>query len=134
MKIRWLTPGFWLADWKLRLAALVGALLLWGYVRQEQTITMTMTVPLELKSPPQTMRMVRRPPRTVEVRLQAQRAAAAALTAGSLRVVADLSGARGRKVSIPLTADDVQRPGGVSVLDISPSQLVLEFEPVGKEE
>ncbi len=131
---RWLTPRLVTADWPLKLIAIGIALALWGYVKQEQTLTLTLSVPLELRSPPQTMRFARRPPLSVEVRLQVHRIKVPAITPKAVRVVVDLGRVRGRRVSIPLTEDNVLRPGGVSVLDITPSQLMLEFEPVRSEE
>jgi len=134
MKIRWLTPGFWLADWQIKVASIVVAAGLWAYVRQDQTMILTLSVPLELRSPPQTMRLVRRPPAVVDVKFQVQRASVASLTPKSVRLVIDLARARGRRISIPLREADVIRPEGAMVLDITPSQLVLEFEPVGRDE
>lgn len=129
MKTRWYFPASWLSDWPIKLGAVAIAVVLWAWVRNEATMVMVMNVPLELKSPPVTMRLVRRPPTSVLVRLQVPRDVASLVSSGSVVVVADLSVARGRRVSISLTADDVRRPAGVNILDITPSQLDLEFEP-----
>lgn len=129
MKTRWYAPTTWLADWPMKLGAVAIALVMWAWVRNEATMVVTMNVPLEIMSPPQTMRMVRRPPASLLVRMQVPRNVAPLVSTESVAVVADLSGVRGRKVSISLTADDVRRPAGVNILDITPSQVELEFEP-----
>ncbi len=134
MRPRWLTMAFWREDWQMRLAALVAAVVLWAYIRQEQTMVITLNVPLEFRSMPQTMRLVRRPPQAVEVKFQVHRSAMASLSPESVRIVADLSHHRGRRISIPLKPDDVIRPEGATVLDITPSLLMMEFEPVGRDE
>jgi hypothetical protein len=122
---------FWVGDWKVRLAALMAAVVLWAWVRSDQTLTLTVSAPLEIRAASRTMRFVHRPPSSVEVKLLVRRDSLPAVTPKSVRVVANLSGLRGRRVSVPLTDDDVLRPDGVTVLDITPSLLVLEFEPVG---
>lgn len=118
-------------DWRLRLSAIAAAAVLWGWVRSDQTLTMTVTAPLEIRSASRTMRLVRRPPASVEVKVLIRRDSLPAINSRSLRVVANLAGLRGRRVSVPLTSDDVLRPDGVRILEINPDILVLEFEPVG---
>ena len=122
---------FWVGDWKVRLAALMAAVVLWAWVRSDQTLTLTISAPLEIRSASRTMRYVKRPPASVEVKLLVRRDSLPTVTPKSVRVVANLAGLRGRRVTVPLTEDDVLRPDGVTVLDINPGQLVLEFEPVG---
>ena len=126
--------AFWrvlTSNWKMKFGALGAAVVLWAWVRSDQTLTLTVSAPLEIRAASRTMRMVRRPPASIEVKLLVRRDSLAQVTPKSVRVVANLSGLRGRKVAIPLSEDDVLRPDGVTVLEIYPDQLVLEFEPVG---
>jgi len=131
MAFKVFTWKYLVGDWKIRLAALMAAVVLWAWVRSDQTLTLTISAPLEIRSASRTMRFARRPPASVEVKLLVRRDSLPTVTPKSVRVVANLSGLRGRRVSVPLTDDDVLRPDGVTVLDINPNQLVLEFEPVG---
>jgi len=123
--------NFLMGDWKVRMAALMAAVVLWAWVRSDQTLTITISAPLEIRAASRTMRLTRRPPASVEVKLLVRRDALPAINAKSVRVVANLSGLRGRRISVPLAEDDVLRPDGVTVLNIDPNLLVLEFEPVG---
>jgi len=118
-------------DWKLRLAALMAAFVLWGWVRSDQTLTLTVSAPLEIRSASRTMRMVKRPPAAIDVKILVRRDMLATVMPKAIRVVADLTGLRGRKITVPLTEDDVLRPEGVTVLEITPRMLFLEFEPIG---
>ncbi len=122
---RWL-----IGNWQLKLFGLAVAVVLWTYVRSEQMLHLTLTVPLELRNPPRTMQFARRPPGSVEVRLVAQRDLIPHLKPRSVRAVVDLSKVRGRRLSITLTPRHIIRPDGVGVLNIDPSQLVFEFVPV----
>jgi len=125
------TWKFLVGDWKVRTAALLAATVLWAWVRSDQTLTLTVSAPLEIRSASRTMRISKRAPASVEVKILVRRDSLPMITPKSVRVVANLSGLRGRRVSVPLTHDDVLRPEGVTVLEINPSNLVLEFEPVG---
>jgi len=122
---------FLVGDWKIRLAALAAATVLWAWVRSDQTLTLTVSAPLEIRSASRTMHLAKRAPLSVEVKILVRRDSLAAITPRSVRVVANLAGLRGRRVTVPLSEDDVLRPDGVTVLDITPSQLFLEFEPDG---
>ena len=57
---RW-ARGF-LADWQLKLLGLGIAVALWAYVHGLQSLELTLSVPLELRNPPRSMRLARRPP------------------------------------------------------------------------
>ena len=123
-----------LGDWRLKLLGFAIAGVLWVYVRSEQMLHLTLDIPLELHNPPGTLRLVRPPPRTVEVRLEAHRDVIPLLKPKTVRAVVDLAGVTDLKISIALSAAHIRRPAGVVVLDISPSQLRLEFAraPAGK--
>ncbi len=118
-----------LGDWQLKLLGLLIAAGLWVYVHGEQGIQLTFTVPLELRNTPRGEQYARQPPASVDVTLEARREQLSKLAPGSVRAVVDLTRAKGRRVELALTADHILRPDGVRVLSITPSQLVLEFEP-----
>jgi len=117
-------------DWQLKVMGLVIALGLWMYVHGEQGIQLTYNVPLELRNTPHTMQFSRQPPTTIEVHLEARREQLSKLVPGALRAVVDLTRVKSQRVELTLTPDHILRPDGVKVLSISPSQLVLEFEPI----
>ena len=123
-----------LSDWQLKAVGLSCAVGLWLYVHSEQRLQLTLRVPLELRNPPHAQRFARRPPSTIEVRLDADREVIPRLAPESVRAVVDLSGVTGKRVDITLTPDHILRPVGVGVLSIAPSQLVLEFEPAARGE
>lgn len=125
--------GRWmLADWQLKLAGLGIALVLYIYVHSEERLSLMLRVPLELRNPPQAMKFASTPPTAVEVRLEAERAAISAIVPGSVRAIVDLAEVKGLSANITLGPEHIKRPPGVSVLSVSPSQLVLLFAPVGK--
>ena len=121
------------ADWQLKMGALLAAVGLWMYVHSEQRLQLTVRIPLELRNPPRAQRLARKPPASVEVRLEADRELIPKLTPEAVRAVVDLTlVAASRRADITLTPDHILRPVGVAVLSIAPSQLVLEFEPSGR--
>ena len=121
---RWLT-----ADWQLKLMGIAIAVVLWVYVHAEQSIQLTLSVPLEFRNPPRSMHLARRSPSSVEVRLEARREVIPLLVPKAVRAVVDLSRrVTGRRAEIALTPDHILRPAGVEVLAITPAQLELEFE------
>jgi len=128
---RW-TRAF-VADWQLKLLGLAIAAALWAYVHSLQSLEITLSVPLELRNVPRAARLARRPPATVEVRLEARWDVIPRLAPRAVRAVVDMTKqVNGRYVTIPLTSDHILRPAGVEVLSINPSQLMLEFESAGR--
>ncbi len=122
--LRWLV-----ADWPLRLLGLGIAVMLWVFVHGDQTTQLTLSVPLEFRNPPRTLRLGRRTPATVEVRLEARRELIPQLLPRSVRAVVDLARkVSGRHAEIALTPESILRPDGVTVLEISPATLALDFE------
>lgn len=123
----------WLfADWQIKGLGLAVAVALWVYVHGEQAIRLTLSVPLEFRNPPQGLRLSRRTPSTVEVRLEARREVIPDLVPKSVRAVVDLTKkVSRRRADIMLTADHIVRPAGVHVLEIMPATLTLEFEGGG---
>lgn len=124
---RWLT-----ADWQLMLVGLGVAVALWVYVHGERTIQLTLSVPLEFRNPPHGLKLSRRTPGAVEVRLEARREVIPKLLPRSVRAVVDLTKkVAGRRAEIVLGPDHILRPAGVAVLSIEPASLTLEFEGSG---
>ena len=122
-----------LSDWQLKLLGLAIAVVLWAYVHGLQSLQLTLSVPLEFRNVPRSVRFARRPPATVEIRLEARRDVIPRLLPKSVKAVVDLTRqVSGRYVTITLTPDHILRPAGVEVLGINPNQLMLEFEPAGR--
>lgn len=122
-----------LSDWQLKLLGFTIAVVLWAYVHSLQSLQLTLSVPLEFRNAPRSVKFARRPPATVEVRLEVRRDVISRLVPKSVKAVVDLTRqVNGRYVTIPLTPDHILRPAGVEVMGINPNQLTLEFEPAGR--
>ena len=117
------------ADWQLKVVACAMSLGLWMHVRGESVIQLTLTVPLEFRNPPRSLRLNRRTPSTVEVRVEARRDAIPRLVPRAVRAVVELPRkVTGRRAEVVLGPDQIVKPEGVAVLSISPATLTLEFE------
>ena len=128
--LRWL-----LSDWQIKLLGVAIAVALWAYVNGRQTLTITLSVPLEFRNMPRASRLARRPPGSVEVRLEARWDMVQRMTPRTVKAVVDMTKlVTGRYVTVPLTSDHILRPAGVEVLSINPSKLLLEFDSVGRRE
>ncbi len=88
---------------------------------------LTLNVPLELRNPPQAMQLTRKPPSRIEVRFAAHRDLISSLEPRTVRAVVDLTDVKSSNVSITLTPEHIVRPEGILVLNIKPSQLILDF-------
>jgi hypothetical protein len=123
----------WLfSDWRLKATALALATVIWAGVKAGTWVQVTIDVPLELRNRPRATAFAKRPPATIRVRLEAPGEVLKRLTPDNLAVVVDLEGrvkGPARRLELALTVDDVTKPEGVRVLEVSPSTLVLEFEP-----
>lgn len=118
-------------NWPLKLASLVLAVTLWFYVTSKGKTEISLTVPLALRNAPQGMAVVGDVPGTVEVRLQGQeRALRDTATAKQVAGSVDLEQAKEGVNRIHLSPDDIQRPAGVTVTYLAPSEIDVKLERV----
>ena len=112
----------------LKLLAVLLALLLWLTVAGEHVVERTLRVPLELRNVPDQLEIVGDPPMTVDVRVRGSSALLARMDPGDLVAIVDLATARPGSRLFHLRTDEVRRPYGVEVAQITPVTIPLELE------
>ena len=112
----------------LKLLALLLALLLWLTVAGEHVVERTLRVPLELRNVPDQLEIVGDPPMTVDVRLRGSSALLGRMDPGDVIAILDLATARSGSRLFHLRTDEVRRPYGVEVAQITPATISLELE------
>ena len=116
----------------LKLLAVLLALLLWLTVAGEHVVERTLRIPLELRNVPDRLEIVGDPPMTVDVRLRGSSALLARMDPGDAVAIVDLATARPGSRLFHLRTDEVRRPYGVEVAQITPVTISLELEPSGR--
>ena len=89
----------------------------------------TLRVPLELRNVPDRLEIVGDPPMTVDVRLRGSSALLGRMDPGDVIAILDLAAARPGSRLFHLRTDEVRRPYGVEVAQITPATISLELEP-----
>ena len=118
-------------NWGIKLLSLGLSLTLWFFVTSKGKTEITLSVPLELRDIPQNMAVVGDVTGSLEVRVQGQERALRDVSSGKKVVgVLDLSRARVGENTIRLSPDDIQRPSGVAVTYLSPSEVRVKLEPL----
>ena len=116
----------------LKLLAVLLALLLWLTVAGEHVVERTLRVPLELRNVPDSLEIVGDPPMTVDVRLRGSSALLGRMDPGDVIAIVDLATARPGSRLFHLRTDEVRRPYGVEVSQITPVTIGLELERSGR--
>jgi len=112
----------------LKLLAVLIALVLWLTVAGEHVVERTLRVPLELRNVPEQLEIVGDPPMTVDVRLRGSSAVLSRMEPGEVVATVDLRVARPGSRLFHLRTDEVRRPYGVEVAQITPVTISLELE------
>lgn len=112
----------------LKLLAVLIALVLWLTVAGEHVVERTLRVPLELQNVPEQLEIVGDPPMTVDVRVRGSSALLARMEPGDVIAILDLATARPGSRLFHLRTDEVRRPYGVDVAQITPVTIALELE------
>jgi YbbR domain-containing protein len=120
-------PGF--RHFGLKLLSLALGALIWLLVSGEQVVERTMRIPLEFTNVPANLELVGAPPTLVDVRVRGSAGALSRVAAGEVVAMLDLRTARAGERLFHLTVDDVRRPFGINVVQISPSNVSVGFEP-----
>jgi YbbR domain-containing protein len=120
-------PGF--RHIGLKVLSLVLGALIWLLVSGEQIVERALRIPLEFTNLPAELELVGEPPTVVDVRVRGSSGALSRVAAGELVAVLDLRTARPGQRLFPLTGTDVRAPFGVEVVQISPSNVSIAFEP-----
>lgn len=104
------------------------ALLLWVAIAGEKSSEMGLTVQLEMQNFPKDLELTGEPVNQVEVRLRASPGIIQRLGPGDVAAQIDLTGAAEGERFVPLTAETIRVPFGVTVVKVTPAILTLALE------
>jgi YbbR domain-containing protein len=113
----------------LKVVSIALAALLWLIVSGEQIVERAMRVPLEFTNLPAQLELVGDPPTVADVRIRGSSGALSRVAAGELVAVVDLRTARPGQRLFHLAPSDVRSPFGIDVVQITPSNVSMRFEP-----
>ena len=119
-------PGF--RHLGLKFLSIVLAALLWLVVSGEQIVERALRIPLEFTNLPARLEMVGDTPDVVEVRVRGSSGSLSRLAPGELVAVLDVRSARPGRRLFHVTGSDVRAPFGVEVVQVTPSNLSMQFE------
>jgi YbbR domain-containing protein len=105
------------------------ASLIWLVVSGEQIVERALRIPLEFTNVPSQLEIVGEPPNVVDVRVRGSSGALSRISAGELVAVLDLQTGRAGQRVFHLSAADVRSPFGVDVVQVTPSNFYMTFEP-----
>jgi YbbR domain-containing protein len=120
-------PGF--RHLGLKFLSIALAALVWALVSGERIVERALRIPMEFTNLPAQLELVGDTPTVVDVRVRGSSGALSRLAAGELVAVLDLASARAGQRLFHLTGADVRSPFGVEVVQITPSNVSLMFEP-----
>lgn len=120
-------PGF--KHLGLKFLSIALAALVWALVSGERIVERALRIPMEFTNLPAQLELVGDTPTVVDVRVRGSSGALSRLAAGELVAVLDLASARAGQRLFHLTGADVRSPFGVDVVQITPSNVSLMFEP-----
>ena len=120
------------ANLPLKVLSLLVAVVLWLAVSGQSTVERNILVPLEYKNEPPGMEIVGDRPGSVDVRLRGSSGNLARVVQGDVVAALDLKNARPGTRIFSLQAKDVRVPFGVSVVQVSPPTVSLDFEYSGQ--
>jgi YbbR domain-containing protein len=120
-------PGF--RHLGLKFLSIALAALIWALVSGERIVERALRIPLEFTNLPAHLELVGDTPAVVDVRVRGSSGALSRLAAGELVAVLDLASARAGQRLFHLTGIDVRSPFGVEVVQITPSNVSITFEP-----
>jgi len=120
-----------LDNWGIKLLSIALSLTLWFFVTSKGKTEMTLTIPIELRNPPQNMAVVGDVAGSLEVRVQGQERVLRDITIGKKVVcIADLSMTKVGENTVRISPDDISRPAGVAVTYMSLSDIKVKLEPL----
>jgi YbbR domain-containing protein len=122
--VTWPFHHFW-----LKVLSVVLALLLWMVVSGEEIVERGLRVPLELQQVPPGIELLGDVPTTVDVRVRGASGTLSRVGTGDVIAVLDLRTARTGRRLFPLGPDQVRAPFGIEVVQVTPSAVVMAFEP-----
>jgi YbbR domain-containing protein len=112
----------------LKLMAILLAAALWFTVAGQQNVERTITVPLDFRNPPADLEILGEKQDTVDVRVVGSSTVLSRLDPGEVVAMVDLTGARAGSRLFHIRTEEVRVPYGVTVLQVTPATIGLEFE------
>ena len=113
----------------LKIVSIALASLLWVIVSGEQIVERALRVPLEFTNLPSQLEIVGEPPNVADVRVRGSSGALSRVAAGELVAIVDLRTAKTGQRLFHLTTADVRAPFGIDVVQVTPSNVSMRFEP-----
>jgi YbbR domain-containing protein len=113
----------------LKLISIALAALIWLIVSGEQIVERSMRIPLEFVNLPERLELIGDAPTVVDVRVRGSSGTLGRIAAGELAAVVDLKTARQGRRLFHLTGADVRAPFGIEVVQVTPSNVSIQFEP-----
>jgi YbbR domain-containing protein len=113
----------------LKLVSVILAALLWLLVSGEQTVERALRIPLEFTNLPSQLELVGDAPTVVDVRVRGSSGTLSRIAAGELVAVLDVRTAKPGQRLFHLTNAEVRAPFGVEVVQVTPSNVSMLFEP-----
>jgi YbbR domain-containing protein len=113
----------------MKFVSIALAALLWLIVSGEQIVERALRIPLELTNLPPQLELVGDAPDVVDVRIRGSSGGLTRIAAGELVAVLDLRSARPGRRLFHLTGSEVRAPFGIEVVQVTPSNVFMTFEP-----
>jgi len=113
----------------LKMVSIGLAALLWLIVSGEQIVERSLRIPLEFTNLPARLEVVGAPPEMVEVRVRGSSGGLSRIAPGEVVAVMDLRSARAGERLFHLARNAVRSPFGIEVVQVTPSNVSLRFEP-----
>ena len=112
----------------LKFLSICIAALLWLVVAGDRVVERVVRVPIEFQNLPQALEIIGDSPESVDVRVRGSSGVLGRLSTGDLSAVIDLRNARPGQRLFHLTADDINTPYGVDIVQVAPATLPISFE------
>lgn len=116
----------------LKAVSIALAVLIWLIVSGEQIVERAVRVPLEFTNVPSQLELVGDPPDVVDVRVRGSSGTLSRMGPGELIAVLDLQTARAGQRVFHLSPSDVRAPFGVEIVQVTPSNFYMTFEPAAR--
>lgn len=123
--------NLFIVKWQYKLAALITAFILWFYVVSEQNLTINISAPIEFLNFPSNMKITNKVRNTIEILLQGRRDIINKMDKKEIKVHIDLSGVKSGRNNFSISTVQIKNvPKGVSIINITPTGLAIDFEKI----
>src|SRR5262245_7776875 len=117
-------------NWRLKLLALLMAVMLWAATTRESTSEIGIDVPLEYQNVPANTEVITDTTNTVEVRLRGPSTLIKEVSSPDISTTIDVGKMeKGSEKIVTLTKEQVRAPFGVDVVAVNPARVRVTLEP-----